>query len=81
MEHPSPSPSLTFTVEEAAEMLGISRTFAYEAVRRGELPAIRIGRRLLVPRAALARLLASDAPPQADLVLSTVAQEGSTTNG
>ncbi len=77
MEHPSPSPSLTFTVEEAAEMLGISRTFAYEAVRRGELPAIRIGRRLLVPRAALVRLLA----PEANVVLSTVTQKGSTTNG
>jgi len=81
MEGPIPTPSLTFTVEEAAEMLGISRTFAYEAVRRGELPAIRIGRRLLVPRAALARLLAPDAPPRANVVLSSVIQKGSSTNG
>jgi len=81
LENPSLSPSLTVTVEEAAGILGISRTFAYEAVRRGELPAIRIGRRLVIPRAALARLLSLDFPPQATVVLSTVTQEGSSTNG
>jgi excisionase family DNA binding protein len=41
---------LTFTVEEAANLLGISRNTAYEAVRRGEIPIIRIGRRILIPR-------------------------------
>lgn len=49
----------TLTVEEAAVILGISRAFAYEAVARGEIPCIRIGRRILVPRVALERLLAS----------------------
>ena len=49
----------TLTVEEAAEMLGLSRAFAYEAVNRGEIPAIRIGRRILVPKVALERLLNS----------------------
>jgi excisionase family DNA binding protein len=48
---------LTLSVEEAASLAGISRNSAYEAVRRGELPVIRVGRRLLVPRAALLRLL------------------------
>lgn len=48
---------LTLTVEEAAGILGISRAFAYEAVRRGEIPSIRIGRRVLVPRVALDRLV------------------------
>jgi excisionase family DNA binding protein len=47
----------TVTVEEAAQVLGISRSSAYEAVRRGELPVIRIGRRYVVPRAALERML------------------------
>ena len=47
----------TLTVEEAGGLLGISRNSAYEAARRGELPAIRIGKRLIVPRAALERLL------------------------
>lgn len=47
------------TVDEAAAMLRISRGSAYEAVRRNEIPTIRIGRRLLVPLAALERMLAS----------------------
>ena len=51
---------LTLTVEEAAKVLGISRAFAYEAVRRGEVPSIRIGRRILVPKAALDRLLTGE---------------------
>ena len=45
------------TVEEMAEVLRISRGSAYEAVRRGEIPAIRIGRRFIVPRTALERML------------------------
>jgi excisionase family DNA binding protein len=48
---------LTWTVTEAAKLLGISPTTAYEAARRGELPVRVIGRRMLVPRAALLRLL------------------------
>lgn len=48
----------TVTVEEAAEILGISRSSAYECVHRGELRAVRLGRRLVVPRSALAELLA-----------------------
>ena len=47
----------TYQVEEAARILGIGRSAAYEAVRRGDIPSIRIGRRVLVPRAALDRLL------------------------
>jgi excisionase family DNA binding protein len=48
----------TLTVEEAAAVLGIGRNSAYQAVASGQLPVLRIGRRLLVPRAALERLLA-----------------------
>jgi excisionase family DNA binding protein len=48
---------LTWTVTEAARLLGISRASAYEAAHRGELPVRVIGRRLLVPRVALLRLL------------------------
>jgi excisionase family DNA binding protein len=47
----------TLSVEEAARLLGIGRTAAYEAVHRGQIPHIPIGRRLLVPRDALERLL------------------------
>jgi excisionase family DNA binding protein len=48
---------MTVTVPEAARLLGVSRMSAYTAVRIGEIPSIRIGRRVLVPRAALDRLL------------------------
>ena len=48
----------TLTIEEAAAVLGIGRNSAYQAVASGQLPVIRIGRRLLVPRPALERLLA-----------------------
>jgi len=40
---------LTMSVSEAADWLGISRAFAYELVARGEIPSIRLGRRVLVP--------------------------------
>lgn len=48
---------LTYSITEVAEMLGISRSMAYEGVHRGEIPAVRIGRRVLVPRDRLAELL------------------------
>ena len=50
----------TYTVEEVAEILGIGRNSTYEAIRRGEIPAIRLGRRLVVSKAALKRLLRND---------------------
>ncbi|MDP9363881.1 MAG: helix-turn-helix domain-containing protein [Chloroflexota bacterium] len=50
----------TVTVEEAGRILGVGRGTAYEAARRGELPVLRLGRRLVVPVAALDRLLARD---------------------
>jgi excisionase family DNA binding protein len=48
---------LTMTIAEAAHALGISRNSAYEAVRRGEIPSLRLGRRLVVPTRQLLRLL------------------------
>ncbi len=48
---------LTLTVEETAKLLGIGRQLAYERVKTGEIPVIRVGRRLLVPRRALEKLL------------------------
>lgn len=48
----------TLRVEEAAAILGIGRNAAYSAAKRGELPTIKVGRRILVPAAALDRLLA-----------------------
>lgn len=53
----------TLTVEEAATLLGIGRQLAYAKVKTGEIPAIKIGRRFLVPRAALERLLTEPPKP------------------
>jgi len=49
--------AVTLTVPEAADLLGISRAKAYEAARNGDIPAIRLGRRLIVPRARLMEML------------------------
>jgi excisionase family DNA binding protein len=48
---------LCLTVPEAAAMLGISRNFAYELVKQGQLPVIRFGKRLLIPKVALEKML------------------------
>ena len=47
----------TLSVPEAAQVLGISRSLAYEMARIGRLPTIRFGKRLVVPRPALERML------------------------
>ena len=47
----------TLSVPEAAQILGISRSLAYEMARIGKLPTIRFGKRLVVPRRALERML------------------------
>lgn len=45
------------TVEQTAKILGISRGLAFAAVRNGEIPHVRIGRRILVPRDRLRQML------------------------
>lgn len=47
----------TVTVPEAAKLLGISRNAAYEGVKRKEIPSVKIGARIVVPKAALDRML------------------------
>lgn len=44
---------LTLSIEEVAPMLGMGRTAAYEAARRGEIPNRKLGRRIIVPVPAL----------------------------
>ena len=59
MQEATPSPldalqgRATITIEQTAKLLGLGRTAAYDAARRGELPTRRLGRRLLVPVPAL----------------------------
>jgi len=51
------SEKLAVTVDEAAAMLGISRSHAWRLIWSGELSSKRLGRRVLVPVRALQRLL------------------------
>ena len=51
----------TYTIAETGRLLGIGRNQAYAAAKAGEIPTIRVGKRLLVPKAALDRLLAGEA--------------------
>ncbi len=57
-------PRLTYTVEEAAKLLGVGRALAYEAARQGTIPTLRVGKRLLVPKAALERMLNANGESQ-----------------
>jgi len=52
---------LTVSVEEAAEMLGVSRGTAYNLVRTGDIPSVQLGRRIVVPVRRLRALIDGDA--------------------
>jgi len=52
---------VVMTVDETAVYLRISRPQAYLGVKRGEIPFIKVGRRILIPRASLEKLLAGAA--------------------
>ena len=58
------SRKLALSVPEVAELLGISRAFAYELVARRELPALRLGRRLVVPLHLIEELLRQRGQPR-----------------
>jgi len=62
MEGTMDSEKLTLTVTEASRVLGISRGLAYSMVKTGELPSIRFGKRVLIPRRALEKLLEEPQP-------------------
>jgi excisionase family DNA binding protein len=55
---------LTLSVPEAGRRLGLGKNASYEAARRGELPLLRFGRKLVVPRIAFERMLAEARPQQ-----------------
>jgi excisionase family DNA binding protein len=49
------------TVKETADVLGIGLNQAYEAIRSGAIPSLKIGKRIIVPRVALEKKLAISA--------------------
>ena len=63
------SDKMVYSVTEIAELLGIGRSKAYELVRSGTIPSLRLGRRIVIPKLALNRFLAECAhqnPDEAD---------------
>ena len=55
--HSRPLEKLTYTVSETAEVLGVSRHTVERLMKSGDLPAMRVARRVLISKAALARWL------------------------
>ena len=51
------SERLTYNVREAAKLLGLSKNSAYQACLKGEIPHLKIGKRILIPRVQLDRML------------------------
>lgn len=72
---PDPYAQPTLTVPEAARYLNLGRSGGYEAARTGDLPTIRVGRRLLVPTAALWRLLDLPLPARDEAPVATGAPQ------
>lgn len=53
------SERLTYNVVEAAKILGLSKNSCYQGVLRNEIPHIKVGKRVLIPRRALEAMLES----------------------
>ena len=58
---PTKPARLTYDVVVAGAMAGLARNAAYDAAKRGEIPTIKIGKRLLVPKEAWDRILSGEA--------------------
>ena len=59
---------VVLNVNEVAEMLDLSRNSIYSGLKRGEIPHIRVGKRLLIPRAALEAMLKSKTGDDAESI-------------
>ena len=68
--NPAPAEPLTYTVREAAKLLGISLGSTYALVRDGTIPATRLGGRWIIPRARFHAWLDAISDP-ADTVAAT----------
>lgn len=66
MQMTEPIERKTMTIDEVATVLGVNRKSAYDAAHRGEIPVVKIGARLLVPREAFEKMLASGTYPPVD---------------
>lgn len=57
MTQDAQTPRLTFTVDEAAACLGMGRHSVHALLKSGRLRSIRVGRKIVIPRDAVAELL------------------------
>ena len=55
---------LTLNVTQAAQQLGLSRNSVYQGVLAGDIPSVRVGKRILIPVRALERMLESAGKPE-----------------
>lgn len=55
-----PATQPTISVDEFAHLVGIARSTAFAAVKAGEIPSIRFGKRIRIPTAAVRRMLELD---------------------
>ncbi len=63
MKKTSQNSTVYRSVDELAEVLGLSRISVYTALRAGEIPSIRLGKRFVLPRAAIQRWLEGAGKP------------------
>ena len=56
----TPSEQVTYSIPEVAKLLSISVPHAYKVVREGLVPSLRLGKRVVIPKAALDKLLSCD---------------------
>lgn len=52
--------NLVFSARQAAELLGLSRNSIYQGITTGEIPSVRVGKRILIPRLSLEKMLAQE---------------------
>lgn len=57
----APVERLTYTIDEVAAILGIGRASLYAAIKKGELPAIRLGNRIVVSKKTIQAMLLAEA--------------------
>jgi excisionase family DNA binding protein len=59
---------LCYTVPEAAALIGVSRNNGYELAKRGEIPTIRFGKRIMVPKVKFHRMFGEY--PESEVITS-----------
>jgi len=63
---------LTYSVEEAAALLGLSRATTYSLVNQKQIPGIQYGKRWIIPKAALEKQLGGSIPQKDNLLINEI---------